>query len=515
MNPPRNLNNRIGQHVHFPLVVNNLAKPDQKNSNLLNPNKRGLQISLPTPQKTIMEHLINYPTPINLNYLWSFGSLSGMFFLIQVISGIFLAMHYTPHIDYAFDSVEHIMREVNYGWFLRYTHSNGASFFFIMVYIHIGKALYYQSYTFPYLKLWRIGILIFLLMMATAFLGHVLPWGQMSFWGATVITNLFTAIPFIGQPLVYWIWGGFSVENATLNRFFSLHYLLPFVIAGFILLHLVLLHIPGSSNPLKISDMNDKIPFYPYYYLKDLNAFIWTLVIFLFVIANFPNYLGHPDNYIPANPLSTPKHIVPEWYFLPFYAILRSIPDKLQGVIFMGLSIVYLFFLPNHRYFFVKLFYKYNPNTFVIYKNPDFRPTFKFFFWCFVCNFILLGWIGAKPVEDPYIQLGQIATFFHFFYFFLSYLSIFLDHMPLVTKPLPPVTNLPILYNNKFNLKELTIFPKKEKNLFIIKSFGRNPTIPSVPAVSSIPPIPSVSAIPPIPPIPSVSAIPNNSSLGI
>ncbi len=359
----------------------------------------------------LKEHLIDYPTPINLHYFWSFGSLAGLFLVIQILTGIFLAMHYTPHVLYAFLSVEHIMRDVNYGWLLRYIHANGASFFFIVVYIHIARGLYYSSFVFPYSNLWRVGVIIFILMMATAFMGYVLPWGQMSFWGATVITNLFTAIPFIGESIAIWLWGGFSVDNATLNRFFSLHYLLPFAIVGCILLHLMLLHMPGSSNPLKLSFFSDKISFYPYFFLKDLFIFLTTMIFFLIFVFFFPNALGHSDNHIPANPLSTPSHIVPEWYFLPFYAILRSIPDKLGGVLCMFGALFALLALPN-----IVNIVKKDQVISLNILNPEFRPLSRLFFWLFVTDVLLLGWLGGKPVEDPYISLGFIATLFYFIY---------------------------------------------------------------------------------------------------
>jgi len=278
-------------------------------------------------------HLIKYPTPININYAWSFGSLAGICLIIQILTGIFLAMHYTAHIDLAFSSVEHIMRDVNNGWLIRYAHANGASMFFIVVYCHIFRGLYYGSYIHPRELLWCSGVLMFILMMATAFMGYVLPWGQMSFWGATVITSLFTAIPFIGSVIVDWLWGGFTVSNATLNRFFSLHFFLPFALAGLSLLHLALLHKDGSNNPLGVDSHVDKISFYPYFFVKDLFAFFSFLFFFFIFLFYFPNILGHPDNYIPADPMQTPPHIVPEWYFLPYYAILRSIPDKLGGVL--------------------------------------------------------------------------------------------------------------------------------------------------------------------------------------
>lgn len=347
-------------------------------------------------------HIINYPTPINLNYMWSFGSTAGICLVIQIITGIFLAMHYTPHIDYAFLSVEHIMTDVNNGWLIRYTHANGASMFFIVVYCHIFRGLYYGSYIYPRGMLWASGVIIFLLMMATAFMGYVLPWGQMSFWGATVITNLFSAIPLVGQSIVEWLWGGFSVSNATLNRFFSLHYFMPFAIAGLVLLHLSLLHKDGSNNPLGINTNVDYVSFYPYYYVKDLFAFFVFASVFAFFVFFYPNALGHPDNYIPANPLVTPPHIVPEWYFLPFYAILRSIPDKLGGVVAMISAILVLLLLPIL-------------NTSEV-RSSKFRPLFAFFYWFLVADFVILGWIGQKPVESPYIEIGMGATVFYFFF---------------------------------------------------------------------------------------------------
>ena len=348
-------------------------------------------------------HIIDYPTPINISYAWSFGALAGICLVVQIVTGIFLAMHYTPHIDLAFSSVEHIMRDVNNGWLIRYMHANGASMFFIVVYSHIFRGLYYGSYMTPRELLWCSGVLIFLLMMATAFLGYVLPWGQMSFWGATVITNLFSAIPFAGPAIVEWLWGGFSIDNATLNRFFSLHFILPFLIAGLVIAHIALLHRDGSNNPLGIDSRSDSIPFYPYAYVKDLFSLIVFIVFFSIFLFYFPNLLGHPDNYIPADPMSTPAHIVPEWYFLPFYAILRSIPDKLGGVAAMGGAIVILFFLP-----FI--------NTSEV-RSSTFRPIYRKLFWFIFADFLLLGWIGQEIVETPFVQIGQIATAFYFFYF--------------------------------------------------------------------------------------------------
>ena len=350
-------------------------------------------------------HIINYPTPVNLSYMWSFGASAGICLVIQIVTGIFLAMHYTPHIDLAFNSVEHIMRDVNNGWLIRYLHANGASMFFIVVYAHIFRGLYYGSYIYPRGKLWCSGVIIFLLMMATAFMGYVLPWGQMSFWGATVITNLFSAIPFVGGSIVEWLWGGYSVDNATLNRFFSLHYLMPFLIAGLTIAHLSLLHTAGSNNPLGINTNVDSISFYPYFYVKDLFSILILIGVFSFFVFFYPNALGHADNYIPANPLVTPPHIVPEWYFLPFYAILRSIPDKLGGVAAMIGAILILLLLPLI-------------NTSEI-RSTKFRPIFGFFYWFLVSDFLLLGWIGQQPVESPFIEIGMGGTLFYFIFFLI------------------------------------------------------------------------------------------------
>lgn len=353
----------------------------------------------------ISSHIIDYPTPINLSYLWSFGFVAAMCLVIQIITGIFLAMHYTPHIDYAFNSVEHIMRDVNSGWLIRYLHANGASMFFVVVYCHMFRGLYFGSYMATRGALWASGVIIFLLMMATAFMGYVLPWGQMSFWGATVITNLFSAIPVVGGSIVEWLWGGFSVDNATLNRFFSLHYLLPFVIAGLTLIHLSLLHKEGSNNPLGINHKFDTVSFFPYFYVKDLFSFFIFIFVFSIFLFFFPNALGHSDNYIPANPMVTPAHIVPEWYFLPFYAILRSIPDKLGGVVAMIGAILILLALPVIH----------SSNV----RSSKFRPLFRLSYWFFLSNFLLLGWLGQKPVESPYIELGLFSTSFYFIYFLI------------------------------------------------------------------------------------------------
>ena len=369
-------------------------------------------------------HIINYPTPVNLSYMWSFGASAGICLVIQIITGIFLAMHYTPHIDLAFNSVEHIMRDVNNGWLIRYLHANGASMFFIVVYSHIFRGLYYGSYIYPRGKLWCSGVIIFLLMMATAFMGYVLPWGQMSFWGATVITNLFSAIPFVGGSIVEWLWGGYSVDNATLNRFFSLHYLMPFLIAGLTIAHLSLLHTAGSNNPLGINTNVDFISFYPYFYVKDLFSIFILIGVFSFFVFFYPNALGHADNYIPANPLVTPPHIVPEWYFLPFYAILRSIPDKLGGVAAMIGAILILLLLPII-------------NTSEI-RSTKFRPIFGFFYWFLVSDFLLLGWIGQQPVESPFIEIGMGATLFYFIFFLVLIPSIGLIEKYLINEMFLP-----------------------------------------------------------------------------
>ncbi len=355
----------------------------------------------------IHNQLIDYPTPRNLNYWWNFGSLAGIALMIQIITGIVLAMHYTPHADFAFDSVEHIMRDVNYGWLLRYVHSNGASMFFLVVFIHIFRGLYYGSYKAPREILWWLGLILLLLMMATAFMGYVLPWGQMSFWGATVITNLFSAVPVVGEAIVSWLWGGFTVDNPTLNRFFSLHYLLPFVIVGAVFVHLWALHVHHSNNPLgiDIKGPQDTIPFHPYYTIKDLFGLGVFLLLFAYFVFFEPNALGHPDNYIPANPLATPPHIVPEWYFLPFYAILRAIPDKLLGVIAMFASILILFALPwldTSRV-----------------RSAMFRPIYKQLFWLFLIDTVILGYIGGKPPEGAYIIVGRLATAYYFAHFLI------------------------------------------------------------------------------------------------
>ena len=350
-------------------------------------------------------HLIDYPAPKNLNYWYNFGSIAGIMLVLQIVTGVVLAMHYTPHADLAFDSVEHIMRDVNYGWLLRYMHANGASFFFIAVYIHLFRGLYYGSYKSPRELLWWMGIIILLLMMASAFMGYVLPWGQMSFWGATVITNLFSAIPGVGETIVRWLWGGFAVDNPTLNRFYSLHYLLPFVIFGVVFLHLWALHHRKSNNPLgiDIKGPQDTIPFHPYYTVKDVLGLAVFGILFSLVLFFAPNALGEVDNYIKADPLVTPEHIVPEWYFLPFYAILRAIPHKLLGVIAMFGSILVLFILPwldTSRV-----------------RSATFRPVYKLLFWVFVVDCIVLGYIGANPPQGAFLIWGRICTAIYFLFF--------------------------------------------------------------------------------------------------
>jgi ubiquinol-cytochrome c reductase cytochrome b/c1 subunit len=351
---------------------------------------------------TAYHFAVYYPAPSNITYVWNFGFLAGVCLVIQLITGIAVAMHYAPHVALAFDSVEHIMRDVNYGWVLRYLHANGASMFFIVVYAHIFRGIYYGSFQPPRHHLWNSGVAILFVMIITAFIGYVLPWGQMSFWGATVITNLVSAVPIIGQEIVYWLWGGFSVDNATLNKFFSIHYLFPFLIVGLMLLHLVFLHEYGSNNPLGIAANVDMVPFTPYLTLKDLVTLIVFLIMFGSFVCFMPNLLGHPDNYIPANPMVTPPHIVPEWYFLPFYAVLRSIPDKLGGVVAMILAILVLFLLPLL-----------GRGTL---RSGMFRPIHRVMFWFFIVNCLLLGWIGGNPVKYPYYEVGQLCTIIYFLY---------------------------------------------------------------------------------------------------
>jgi quinol-cytochrome oxidoreductase complex cytochrome b subunit len=383
------------------------------------------------PVFSFLDHAVGsgYPAPKNLSYMWNFGSLAGITLVIMIVTGILLAMQYTAHVDYAFDSVERIMRDVNFGWLLRYIHMNGASFFFIVVYVHIFRGLYYGSYKAPRELLWMIGVVILLLMMATAFMGYVLPWGQMSFWGAKVITNLFSAVPIFGEGIVTWLWGGFTVDNPTLNRFYALHYLMPFIIVAVVVLHIWALHQFGSNNPLGIDPKGpqDKIPFHPYYTAKDAFGLGVFLIFFAAVVFFIPNYMGHPDNYIPADPLATPAHIVPEWYFLPFYAILRSIPDKLLGVIAMFGSIAVLFILP---------WLDRSP-----VKSGRFRPIFRIFFVLLAIDSVVLGIVGAKPPEGLWLIVGRIATAWYFLHFLviLPLLGVFERPKPLPTSISEPV----------------------------------------------------------------------------
>ena len=380
------------------------------------------------------DSFVSYPTPRNLNYFWTFGGILSIMLGLQIITGVTLAMHYTPHVDHAFESVEHIMRDVNYGWLIRYLHMNGAHMFFFAVYIHIFRGMYYGSYKAPREVLWILGVVIFLLMMATAFMGYVLPWGQMSLWGAVVITNLFSAVPVVGETIVQFLWGGYAVDNPTLNRFFSLHYLLPFMIAGVVILHVWALHVVGQNNPTGLDVKNlkrDTVPFTPYATVKDGFAMVCFFIFFLFFVFFQPNQLGHADNYIMADPLKTPAHIVPEWYFLPFYAILRSIPDKLGGVMAMGAAVLILAFLPwldTSRV-----------------RSGAYRPTFRIFFWIFVVVAVLLGWVGSQDTGAPVLKFGdttvlsmvgfgQILTAYYFAHFLIILPLLGLFETP---EPLP------------------------------------------------------------------------------
>nr|YP_010010053.1 cytochrome b [Anoplistes halodendri]QNS38610.1 cytochrome b [Anoplistes halodendri] len=354
--------------------------------------------------KIINNSLVDLPTPSNISSLWNFGSLLGLCLGVQIVTGLFLAMHFCPNVDMAFNSVAHICRNVNYGWLIRNLHANGASAFFICLYIHIGRGIYYGSYHLK--ETWMIGVTIFLLTMGTAFLGYVLPWGQMSFWGATVITNLLSAIPYLGTTIVQWVWGGFAVENATLTRFFAFHFLFPFIVAALVIIHLLFLHQTGSSNPLGTKSNIDKIPFHPYFVIKDIVGFLILLSLLSFLALYSPYLLGDPDNFTPANPLVTPVHIQPEWYFLFAYAILRSIPNKLGGVIALVMSIAILYVVPFT-----------NPQKF---QSTQFYPLNKILFWSFFVIIILLTWIGARPVEDPYIMTGQILTILYFSFYIIN-----------------------------------------------------------------------------------------------
>jgi len=404
------------------------------------PFMRWMDDRLPLPRLVYNSVGGGYPVPRNLNAFWNFGVLAGLALVIQIVTGIVLAMHYEPSVNGAFASVEHIMRDVNQGWFLRYLHANGASFFFIVTYIHIFRGLYYGSYKAPREMVWMLGLVIFLLMMATAFMGYVLPWGQMSFWGAQVITGLFGAIPLVGEPIQTWLVGGFAPDQATLTRFFSLHYLLPFVIAGVVILHIWALHIPGSGNPtgVDVKTPQDTVPFHPFYTAKDgwfAGAALTLLALLVFFL---PNYLGHADNYIEANPLSTPAHIVPEWYFWPFYAILRAftvdfiLPAKLWGVLAMFGSILLLFFLPW------------------LDKSPvrsgSYRPTFRIFFYVLLVDIAILGFCGGMPAEEPWVMLSQVATIYYFAYFL-----IILPVLSMVerTLPLPNSISESVLHGEK------------------------------------------------------------------
>jgi ubiquinol-cytochrome c reductase cytochrome b/c1 subunit len=371
-----------------------------------------------------------FPTPKNFNYFWNFGALAMVTLLIMIATGIFLAMNYQPNTTLAFDSVQHIMRDVNYGWLLRYVHQNGASMFFIVTYVHIFRGLYYGSYKTPRELLWMLGVVILLLMMATAFMGYVLPWGQMSYWGATVITNLFSAFPWIGPKIVTLLWGGFSVANPTLNRFFALHYLLPFVLVGVIFLHVAALHITGSNNPLGIDvkTPQDTLPFHPYYTIKDSVGICVFLIVFAIFVFFFPNALGDPNNFIPANPLQTPADIVPEWYFLPFYAILRSVPNKLLGVCMMFGSILVLFVLP---------WLDTSP-----VRSARFRPWYRKFIWLLVISFVVLGWCGMNKPEGIFVVLSRIGALYYFAHFLVI--------LPLLGKlerplPLPESISKPVI----------------------------------------------------------------------
>nr|AOY39654.1 cytochrome b [Scolytinae sp. BMNH 1040052] len=352
----------------------------------------------------ISNSLIDLPSPSNISTMWNFGSLLGLCLMIQILTGIFLAMHYCPNVEFAFNSVAHICRDVNFGWLLRTLHANGASFFFICLYSHIGRGIYYGSYHLK--ETWISGVTVFFMVMGTAFLGYVLPWGQMSFWGATVITNLVSAIPYLGTSIVQWLWGGFAVDNATLTRFFALHFLLPFIVSALVLIHLIFLHQTGSNNPLGLPSNMDKMPFHPYFSMKDLVGAIILVSLLTILTLQNPYLLGDPDNFVPANPLVTPVHIQPEWYFLFAYAILRSIPNKLGGVLALVASIAILYILPFT-----------NKQK---YQSSQFYPLNKTMFWSLLSTTILLTWIGARPVEAPYVLTGQILTIMYFSYFLVS-----------------------------------------------------------------------------------------------
>ncbi|HAJ19760.1 MAG TPA: cytochrome b [Rhodospirillaceae bacterium] len=412
--------------------------------NFKNPVIRWVDSRLPVFSYVHAEYGV-FPMPKNLNYFWNFGALAMVVLMVMILTGIMLAMQYTPNVDLAFNSVERIMRDVNSGWLLRYIHMNGASMFFIVVYIHIFRGMYYGSYKNPRELLWILGVVILVLMMATAFMGYVLPWGQMSFWGATVITNLFSAFPLIGESIVQWLWGGFSVDNPTLNRFFALHYLLPFIIIAVVALHVVALHVVKSNNPdgIEVRGPQDTVPFHPYFTAKDSLGLAVFLFIFAFFVFFAPNYMGHPDNYIEANPLVTPPHIVPEWYFLPYYAILRSFVDgwwiyeiffgwwseaKLAGVLAMFGSLIIVAVLPWL-------------DTSKV-RSCRYRPIYKWAVILFLINFIILGWVGGKPAEEPYVTIAQGATMYYFFHFLILTPLIGWIERP---KPLPASISEPVL----------------------------------------------------------------------
>jgi len=396
-------------------------------------------------------YLVDSPEPANISYMWNFGSLLGICLVIQILTGAFLAMHYTPNVDFAFNSVEHIMRDVNNGWIIRYTHANVASFFFIFVYMHIGRGLYYSSYKSPRILVWSIGVIILILMMAIAFLGYVLPYGQMSLWGATVITNLLSAIPIFGQDIVELIWGGFSVSNATLNRFFSLHYLLPFLLAVLIVAHLIALHEHGSNNPNGVNSSGDRYAFHPYFIFKDLVTIFAFFLALSILVFFYPNLLGHSDNYIPADPMVTPPSIVPEWYLLPYYAILRSIPNKLLGVLAMFGSLLILLILPI--------------TDLSRIRGSTFRPAMKFAFWLLVVDFFILMWIGSQHPETPYVEIGQIATAFYFAWFLIivPFIGLFENTLSDLainsnnTKLTPPFPNKRPKYNISKSISQLKL----------------------------------------------------------
>ncbi len=404
-----------------------MSFPWAKNYAPTHPFMQWMDEKLPLPRLVYNAIGAGYPVPRNLNYFWNFGILAGAALMIQIITGIVLAMHYAANGAIAFDSVEHIMRDVNSGWFLRYAHANGATMFFVVIYIHIFRGLYFGSYKAPREMIWLLGVVIFLLMMATAFMGYVLVWGQMSFWGAQVITGFFSAIPVVGEPIREWLLGGFAPDNAALNRFFSLHYLLPFVILGVVILHVWALHIPGSSNPtgVEVKSEQDTVPFHPYYTAKDGFGLAIFLIIFATLLFFAPNLLSEPVNYVPANPLSTPAHIVPEWYFWPFYAILRAftvnflwVPAKLWGVIAMFASILLLFILP---------WLDKSP-----VRSTSYRPLYKWFFWLLMADIVILGICGMKPASEPWVRLGQLSAAYYFAHFL-----IILPIVSRIERPLP------------------------------------------------------------------------------